>query len=151
VCIDYKYTRKKRKEWLKDKPDTIIAYKVVKTFKEEQVVGSQISMPGKLYPLFYPKEFFKRKNRIKTISLQLFDRIMDSRWHDNNKHCHYVAYYHFYVNEVNARRALLNDRKLIICKIPKRLITNIGLQNSREVIIAKGFEIVGQDKYLEEK
>ena len=128
MCMNSKYTKEEKKEWLRDKAKIITAYKVVRVEK------------GRLEPLFWENKPFKRKNRL--------------RWrHGKTALAHgkkYIAYYHLLTNKRDAERFYsVGHSKIIECKIPKCLITSIGRQFDCETIVAKGFEIVGENEYLD--
>jgi len=145
MCLDYKLSPRLRETWLKDKPKTITAYKVVRIEN------------GKLWPLYYGSKPFKRKNRIRTVKSKNSARrqiIYYGELELGIPMTKYIAYYHLFVNIKEAQEYEGGEcfaDKIIICKIPKELITEIGIQERKEVIVTRGFDIVGQDEYLSNK
>ena len=67
----------------------------------------------------------------------------------DNRSSRYMAYYHLFLYEDDAeiwKDGMWNGSfKVIKCTIPKKLITDVGLQDGF-VIVTKGFDIVCDDK-----
>jgi len=150
MCIDYKFTKEEKEKWLKDKPETITAYKVV--------VKKEITNKGRINGLsaLYFNYYFQRKNRIKTVVSEHSRRITNTCYNKTDKLTTYVAYYHLYLLKEEAKsyrdRWYFANRKgmrVITCKIPKELITDVGYQDERLVVVTRGFDIVGQNNNLE--
>jgi len=147
MCLRVKYTKKQKEEWLKDKPEMITAYKVIMTVRTEE---------GKIkfYPLIFCDEPYKRINRLHTNKDK--DKNISVRYKNPRRdETSYIAYYHLYADKEAAQRwtcCLPTYRKIIKCLIPKNLITEIGEEGyyHSKVIIAKGFEIVGEDEVFQE-
>jgi len=143
MCLSRKYTAKQKREWLKDKPEMITAYKAV----EVTTIGGR----KQFSPPIYDGKPYKRKNRLQKPREGNTSK-KEITWCDTPKRgwTSYIAYYHLHVNRGGATRWLCltsSSRKIIKCLIPKRLITDIGVegQEKSEVIVTKGFDIVGQD------
>ena len=151
MCLNALWTKINIKQWLVDQPETIIAYKVA-TAQE------------KLYPPFYNmSEYYKRENTVPKIKETDKESIC---WNDDcSEKRIYYSYYYFFMKKKDANDLLKSLTKqyyhrggkyrLLKCKIPKKSITEIGIQwiddKDRDVIIATEFTILGQNKYLKEK
>ena len=149
MCLGYKETLEVRKNWLAEQPDMITAYKVVNTSTDV----TEAEPKWRLYPLYdlagmQPKQF-KRKNRLRKTKNE--NKILYTRY-ISGKCTTYIAYYHFYESRYDAELLAFssNGRRVIECRIPKELVTNLGQQNGKLVIIARGFDIVGEDYYFGE-
>lgn len=160
MCIDYKFPEEDRKKWLEDKPETIIAYKIVEIKRILQYDKER------LYPYYVDKATpFERKNHIKQIKTTVRKSIRKAKTYiakNSNKkdkcsyeevdRCSYMAYYHLWANIEEAKQYLsewAGYGTIIECKVPKKYITDIGEQCRKEVIVTRQFTIVGQDEYLD--
>lgn len=141
MCIESKLNDEQREVWLKTQPDIITAYKVVVTDKYRY---SKLC----LYSIFsYGDErAFKRKNRLKVAKR---DALTNKRSITENG-SKYVAYYHVFAHAIDASMYCRSWTGAIVveCTVPKKYITDIGYQEG-VVIITRGFDIIGQDEYLE--
>lgn len=136
MCMNSLETKEEREKWLKDKPKTIVAYKVVR------------KVDGKYYPSYYRqsiKFYPKRLNKINESRAGVFT--------EGTKD-YYIPYYHLFYNIADARKWQDNDDGDIIlkCEIPKKYVTDIGMQHdySKEkysrvdlaTIVTKAFRIM---------
>ena len=106
-------------------------------------------MKERLFPPFFyaVKKPLKRKNRMSLLT-RTFRKISEVYIDDDKSK--YVPYYHLYADKKSAPASLAGlCRKVVRCEIPKKLITEIGTENEHIVIVTKGYNIVGQDAYLD--
>lgn len=143
MCISYKLYSKAKKKWLKTQPDIITAYKCVYV---REYYGTT-----RFFPIVYSNSRnkpFKRKNTLREIESKQSDKRTGTYFQEGANRTVYIAYYHLYLNREDAESWVDSDRKIIKCTVPKKCITDIGLQNG-VVIITKQFSIVGEDEYLD--
>lgn len=156
MCLYSKETVKEKNKWLRKQPDMVTAYKVVRI----KWIGEGLEMT----PLYCHSASgstivpFKRTNTVRKMRAKSnsAEKYVHTYFTKSELTTHYIAYYHFFIEEEDAK----NYRKNIIgqdgtavieCLIPKESVTEIGMQGDRESIVARRFTIVGQDKYLEKK
>ena len=141
MCLTYKYSKKQLKEWLKTKPDNIIAYKEVILTGKKQILPRYVT-PGKP---------FERKNKIGKREAKSKKRTRVTVFYKSNRCTEYQAHFHIYVSKKSIGSPVQwgNDKSITIkCKIPKHAVTAVGKQWGKLVIVTTEFEIVGEDKYL---
>ncbi len=138
MCLDSKRTYEKQKEWLKNKPKTITAYKVVKITK------GRVSPP--IFDAYGP---YKKTNiidtypRIKTFYSKGYSVTMRK----------YQAAFHLFLTKRGAeawRNKSLNQI-ILKCSIPKKSVVAIGKQCRLATIVAKEFTFVEGDKYFKKE
>ena len=137
MCLNSKWDNGKKTNWLKKRPKTITAYKLVD--KED---GEYVSFH---FPYTYYES--KKMNRVKgtpePITLSYAALIPVNQ---------YVPYYHLYLFKKGAkylrsRWTGYNQNSCIVeCQIPKKDITTIGEENAGTVIVTKAFKIVKEVK-----
>lgn len=136
MCLDIKRTDIQREKWLKKQPEMIIAYKVI--WIQHPYTG-----PSKFFPQYFinPNKPFKRKNRLRKRGTKVkCDRSKGE----------YIPYYHLYASRISAERWKDSyHTKVIKCRIPKKLVTDVGSEVGYSVIVTRGFDIVGEDRYLD--
>ncbi len=139
MCLDYLWTKKDIKKWLKTQPDTITAYKVVQL------------KDGIAYPAIYSEYgSFKKHNKIeddrRTIETMVKGKIRLT-------YRKYEAGYHLFLTPAGAAewKPDSNRYKVLMCKIPKSQITDVGLQKNWTSIITKEFTFAEGDEYLKGK
>jgi len=138
MCLCDIFSILEKQEWLEKQPDVITGYKVVRI--RNRYLRSRLFPFYRDNKSFFNSNYLKRKNRLKRTDYKDLHKI----------------YYFLYVNHKDALgfEKLAKDFgeavELITCKIPKNLITDIGKQNGGQlVIVSRGYDVVGQDKYLE--
>ena len=143
MCLEYVWSNEEKEKWLKEQPKIITAYKVV------VIKGS------KMRPAFFGgyQPHYDRKNQITDGDKKSVPSLYTQE--------HYVPHYHLYttlsrIEIVSSyvgwvREGEVDDVKVVKCKVPKRSITDVGKQDGMVVIVAKEFEIVGEDKYFEDE
>ncbi len=143
MCLDNLWTKARIKEWLKNKPEIITAYKVVKIIE------------GEAYPAIYHDNGpFEKTNKEDKCSpsvaaahvVRKDGTELSHRWR------HYPTLYHMFLTKRGATR--WNDRsdeEILKCKIPKKQIVDIGIQHDCIAIITKEFTFVEGDKYFKEE
>jgi len=148
MCLNRRYTKRRKEEWLKNQPEMITAYKAVDVKNKDGQV--------KFYPIVYGYKPYKRKNRLR--------KHKKNDWYKRTPVCYdttcqsrssYIAYFHLYVDKESAQRWLRHSivsRSIIKCLIPKRFVTEIGIEGANDVvvIVTKGFDIVEQDRHFQE-
>ena len=155
MCIDNKLLAKDRKEWLKDQPDIITAYKVVEIKHIWGYDGNRLSA------FFTDRQTpFKRTNLIREVKKTTKDsKRRDATFYDSyhGQPCEYIAYYHLFPTKKDAQKLTRwnmrnnnSEGHIIKCLVPKKYITDIGEQWGIKVIVTRGFDIIGQDEYLKE-
>lgn len=132
MCLEYKYTKKELKEWLKEQPEMITAYKLV-TFSN-----------GRIYPWVQGKTPFERDNLLKKEWKWSSKKYVEVDCHDK-----YMAYYHLLLNKESLLRYFGVFSDVVECQIPKKYVTDMGVQWNLETVITRGFTIVGHDEYLD--
>lgn len=141
MCLTWKYTDEEKKEWLKNKPEMITAYKRVRI----RALKNQKKMfPLFMFPLVEYKHF-ERNNLLKTIKSKKSKKYKDVYCQSR---C-YMAYFHLFEKKSDAKSFLNRPygTKLVKCVVPKKYITDVGLQGGT-VIVTRKFSIVGEDEYL---
>ncbi len=135
MCLGYLWSDERKEEWLETQPDTITAYKIVRI------------EDGELFPPYYPEHGpYNKINQLEKT---------DTETHPPFRYSgRYLAHYHLFAQETQAnwyQSHFCNDVKVVDCKVPKKSITTMGEQHGSVVIVAKEFEIIGEDKYFEKK
>jgi len=119
----------KTKEWFKDKPDNITAYKVVEI------------KDGKVFPSFFNEKSFKKTNKLKK-------RSISQRTQADICHSFYQPYYHFFLDRRDAKGWAWGCETVLECTVPKDQITVVGRQADSLAIVAKEFTFVEGDEYF---
>ncbi len=142
MCIDYKWSRKDRKEWLEKQPDMITAWK--------EVMFSFAKGPRCITPRYQTGTNFKRENYLKEEPSSSYQKNAPTRYEKSRRRTEYKAYFHLFKYKKDADREAKGYylAKVIKCKIPKEYVTDIGEQWDSMTIITRKFIIVGQDEYL---
>lgn len=129
MCLKIKWTEKQLNEWLKDKPEIVIAYKVAKMRE------------GKLYPLFFGKNPFEKENKLDDSYVKEMSKIETA-----DKRSSYKPHYHFFADREAAKDWHVAELQevLLKCEIPKTQITAMGIGEGRGdlTIVAKEFTFV---------
>lgn len=157
MCLDTIYPIKKRDKWLASQPDVILAYKVV------QVTSFFPGDPVKLHPpMFHTGDnYYKRKNLLPLNSAGKESKSIRERFWKKIIWDKYISYFYLFQSIIDAedfrnwglRTCGHSCTKVIKCTIDKSLITSIGKQSCNDkglTIITRGFDIIGEDEYLEE-
>lgn len=149
MCLDRKWEKEHRDDWLKEQPKTITAYKAVIVKKKPRFFG----LLGKktiLIPPYFLSNSYKKRNRLRKKIKKV--RCGDV-WAANSPCPTYLPYYHLYLKleeaeETQAHMQLIGCSSVTIvrCKVPKKLITEIGFETKKIVIITKGFTIIEEVK-----
>ena len=121
MCIDYKLSKR---EWLKDKPNVIIAYKVVC----KNCCDDYSSIFGRLEH-FSKTSMNKIKGKRDPVHIDRFEE-------------KYRPYYHLFVSKEGARAWRGSDEVILKCEVPKAEIRTVGMQKDKKVIVSKAFRIV---------
>jgi len=152
MCIRHRWRVKEKKEWLKDQPEIITAYKIekVKYDYKDCETGKGRLFPPCMFGNISGKQY-KRKNRVRKAE----HRKCWTYYDETCKATTYYAYFHLFAEEKAAKKwigkPMSSLYKLIKCEVPKHLITDIGLQEQQQylTIVTKGFDIIGEDEYLD--
>lgn len=161
MCLSSQMTSKEKRDWLKNQPNMITAYKAVK-IKFAPAKCSLEEGKKRMFPCYQnTSDVFKRKNKLswiwklcsilgKKIS---YAYVAGSRPYRDAPLKKYTTYYHLFVFQKDAEEyGEFTGLEVIECVVPKKFITTIGMQDTgredRLSIVARGFEIVGQDEYL---
>ncbi len=129
MCIDRKWTKEQKDKWLKNKSDTITAYKVV------------FDGVDRFLPPFMGQISYQRKNRLGKRKTNV---------PVNEGHATYLPYYHLFATKYACKDfCIQGPKKVVKCKVPKKSITDMGRQMKRIVIITRAFDIVGEDEYFD--
>lgn len=151
MCLDNKWTEEHKEKWLKDQPKTITAYKVA--IERKRAWPALFWRLGfakyRLASPFFSNNFYKKRNRIRRERDQV--RMGDNWMKDPNW---YIPYYHLYLNLGSAQSLQAHliltkecsDVKIAKCKVPKKLITEIGYDCGSDTIVTKGFTIIEEVK-----
>ena len=132
MCLSTVWTKKKQKEWLKNRKSPLIVY------------GTAIKRAGKYYPLYHKAA----TPYLKGVSVLPKIKCVISSWRLGT----YYPYYHRFVSIVCAKqwRTLDYSRVLLKWRVYKKGITDIGTQNDRgkkaTVIIARKLTLLGEVK-----
>ncbi len=154
MCLNIQWTNKQKKEWLKNKPKTITAYKVCSIYETDGV--------KELFPPVYAIEHgpFKRTNIMlkreledsgKLCWVKLSSTKTDSRSYGSVP---YNANYHLFSTRKAASKwsaELAGEMEVLKCEIPKECITVIGRQMNCVVIVTKKFKFVEGLEYFGKK
>lgn len=124
MCLDSKRSRARKKQWLEEQPDTVVAYKIVR----------EVGRGNDLYPL-HQRAYVPFKEKVNWIK---WFRIPA---HTGSEDSLYIPYYHLYHTLENAKY-VAGYRKVMKCHVPKKCITAIGSQDGYTVIITKKFEFI---------
>lgn len=151
MCLDSLWTKEKTKKWLKNKPDTIVAWKVALIKHGHK----------KLFAPMFSHYQYHRYNNTK------YDEWQSATVADNRDGVefgepryseNYKLRYHLFVRREDARiwkadahAAVCESFKVIKCEIPKSSIETIGWQFGAVVVVSKEFTITGEDIYFKEK
>lgn len=143
MCLDYKMTKKDKKEWLKKQPEILTVYKAVQI--------AMVDDRPALIPIIFDKgaKPFQRINTLREVKSLLSEKREVTRY-ASGRPAEYVAYFHLYINKEDAlgwTDGWSNQRETIECQVPKESITEVG-EDGGSAIITRKFTIVGQDKYL---
>jgi hypothetical protein len=134
MCLTNVYTEEEKQAWLKDQPDEIVAYKVVRVSD----CGSRVRPPCRCHPCFYTK-----RNVVDGIEYYESIEASDGRY--------YVPLFHLFCDDKDAEDwafdfhrsgFMTGEIKVIKCKIPKAMITDVGIQQLYTVIVTKEFEFI---------
>ncbi len=142
MCLDGKWTGVDRDDWFEKQPKTITAYKIVVERKTRWLFVRRT----RLAPPFYSGKFYKKRNRLR----KKIHKIPIFSGRDNET---YTPYYHLYLNIADAKEThahiqltrsheFVKIHKIVKCEVPKKLITEIGFEFKKVVIITKGFTII---------
>lgn len=125
MCLNIIWTNEEKKEWLKNKPNEITAYKVAMN-----------GLDG-VSPLFQNTEtFYCLTNKIEKGEKREFAH----GWRSGK----YRPYYHLCSTKTAAKnwQGRWSGGKIFKCKIPKKAITAIGIQRGYITIVTKEFTFV---------
>ncbi len=147
MCLNKIYSVEAKEEWMEDKPDNITAYKVVKVIE------------GTVHPPIYPEHGPYAKtndmeNILKHHSFWMHCDEGEAAVIKADNDVFYEPLYHLFLTREGAedwrREFNLSVVVLVLeCSIPKSAITNIGIQEDHEAVIAREFTFVGGQEYFE--
>lgn len=139
MCLSTLWTKEQKKEWLEDKPEIIIAYKVVR-------IKTTSDGEDRIYPVSYHKDVpFEKINKLEKKAG--YEEIET----EEEDGC-YLPYFHFFTSLHGARTWLIAQHSEVIfeCEIPKKAITMMGIQEGESIIVATEFTFVEGDEYFKE-
>jgi hypothetical protein len=141
MCLESKLTKKDKANWLKDKPEEITAYKVMIT----RTVKGEI----RLAPPFN-NGIYKRTNMVRAVTSEQSGKCCYTSFRGSIKSTTYMAYFHFFIDKEEAKSwAMARGQKMVECKILKKYVTEIGRQWNKDIMVARKFSIVRQNRYLD--
>ncbi len=142
MCLKSKWTEEKTNEWLKNKPETITAYKLVQVIRTND--GS-----NRIWPPIWDDKPYKKTNRIPG-NLSLIPYISSQTSGEK-----YWAGYHLFFTKRGAEKfAIKRDVSweiVLKCSIPKKDVLAVGKQYGCMVIVTKEFTFVEGDEHFGEK
>jgi len=162
MCLDSKWTKARTKEWLgQHKGDDVIAYKIVRSYKVwgndgQQVPIMRLSPSHQTYGRNGQVRKFKRRNLVREVGENDRTKTFTIRYTKKDtvitgtRKAEYVAYYHLYAEQSDAFEKR-GSGQVMTCRIPKKFITDIGVQSGKVVIITRCFEFAGVSDELFDK
>lgn len=151
MCLSTVWPDSKTKRWLKDKPKSVVTYKVV-------VIKRKAGDKARVFPaVFDQNRSFKKTNRL--LKREIEDEFSEKwlKWGSDfelGEEYKYQANYHLFVKKEDAERFITlpsEDIKILKCEVLKKDITAMGEQYNSTVIVAKKFEFVEGLQYFGEK
>lgn len=136
MCLENKFSEKEKKEWLKNKPDTITCYKSVSVHRPLQNLA-------RLYPPHFCHDPIKRINKLEKPLKGEPSKKQYTTFKTSRRETSYAAYFHLYAYDPKKTTG-----KVIKCKVSKKDVTTIGYQWDKMVIVTRQYEVVGEDKYF---
>ena len=146
MCLNTLWSEEQKNAWLKEQSEMITAYKFVavrrESIKRYEDGEEKISPPFKMLD---EDVHYKKKNIVKkTTKISKKDYVIS---HDETTT--YVAYFHLFLEKKATEKWNFTFKtRTLECKIPKKLITDIGEECGEIVIITRGFDFVEGDEYF---
>lgn len=146
MCLNVLCSEDERKEWLRKKKSTFIAYKVVRVKN------------NRYYPIFYTNQksrpFLKTKENI--VPSGVYGVWTNSKGY-NMPSVRYYPYFHLFSTlksagdwivweDLRHREATYGEIRVLKCEVQKKYVTALGDQYAENVIVAKRFKILGAVK-----
>ena len=135
MCLSVAWGPKQIEKWLANKPDIILAYKLVEVNSDW--------VPARLVPMCFGGDMTFHLNNTLSFEPSSIYAEIEGRYRPN---------FHFFETEKDAKDwgfyiESPAPTRVIKCKIHKRDVTCVGTQGGRYVIVAKAFTIIPSNDY----
>ncbi len=153
MCLNYKWTTEDRDKWLKDKPETITAYKVAR--KDWRTDYPYKTKKKQIWPPVFNTFAYRKTNRLSILPPLIRSSYGRTKKYWQSDVTQYVPGYHLFSTKYGAEKWVISrgyDNEIVLkCTIPKKDVIAVGKQANCMVIVTEEFTFVEGNEYFKKE